>query len=446
MGLLDSIKDAGIVGAGGAGFPTHVKLDCRVEYMLVNAAECEPLLATDKHIMNSHPDEVLEGLRAVAEHVGAGHTFIAVKAVNEKETFSMKDAIGRSGFRAEVFPLDNYYPAGDEQMIVYDITGRTVPPSGIPLEVGAVVSNVATMWNVSEALRGRPVTHKFLTVTGEVARPAVLKVPIGTPFTDCIAFCGGVRTEPFKIIDGGPMMGAVSDGSDVNSKYVTKTTSGIIVIPAAGNFDSRTHDTAIRKILNRAKSACIQCSFCTDLCPRRLIGHKLRPNMVMRCMSAMDFESPIPDSPILEEALICCECGVCETYACPMSLSPRQVNKYIKGRYAGRKYKRPDEPLIPVPAREYRKIAPSRIMARMGMYDMYGNKVRDFAEFTPARVRIPLKQHIGAPAKPLVEAGDRVSAGQRIADADGHVSANIHASVDGVVTEVGSAIEIKADA
>jgi len=443
MSVVEDVKSAGIVGAGGAGFPAHVKLDCHVEYLLVNAAECEPLLATDKHIMNAHPDAVIEAVSAVAGHVGASEAFIAIKAVNERETSVMKDAISRSGGAMEVFPLDNYYPAGDEQMIVCDVTGRTVPPSGIPLEVGVVVSNVATMWNISEAIRGRPVTHKFLTVAGEVAHPAVLKVPVGTPFSDCIAACGGSMIDDFKIIDGGPMMGAVSNGSEAGSRYVTKTTSGILLIPGQNNFDSRNHDTAVEKILNRAKSACIQCSFCSDLCPRRLIGHRLRPHMVMRQMAAMDFSSPQADHPVLQEALICCECGICETYACPMSLSPRQVNKYVKKLLAGTKYKRPGGPLVPHPMREHRKIAPSRIMARMGLYGLYSNRAGDFAELSPEFVRIPLKQHIGAPAKAVVAVGDRVLCGQLIAEADGKVSANVHASVGGVITEVAGAIGIK---
>jgi Na+-translocating ferredoxin:NAD+ oxidoreductase RnfC subunit len=442
--LLENIFNAGVVGAGGAGFPTHVKLDCKVEYLLVNAAECEPLLATDKHIMNVHADGVIEGIRFIAEHVSARESYIAVKRVNERETQSLKDAILRAGADIKIFPLDNYYPAGDEQMIVFDITGKTVPPAGIPLERGVVVSNVATVLCVRDAVHGLPVTHKFLTVTGEVRYPKVLRVPVGTSFKACIDACGGSKLAKFKIIDGGPMMGAVSDCTDIGEKYVTKTTSGIIVIPGSGNFIARLHELAMPKMLNRAKSACIQCTFCSDLCPRRLAGHKIRPHMVMRQMASMNFSERMSENDVLEEALICSECGVCETYACPMGLSPRQVNKYVKKQLAGIRYTRPDMPLTPHPMREYRKIAPPRIMARMGLSNLYENKARDFADVTPETVRIPVKQHIGIPANPTVRKGDYVTRGQLIAESAGKVSANIHASIDGVVTETGNFIEINA--
>jgi Na+-translocating ferredoxin:NAD+ oxidoreductase RnfC subunit len=440
--LLENISNAGVVGAGGAGFPTHVKLDCKVEYLLVNAAECEPLLSTDKYIMNARADDIIEGVRITAEHVSARESYIAIKSINSRETQSVQDAIRRAGADIKIFPLDNYYPAGDEQMAVFDVTKRTVPPSGIPLETGAVVSNVATVLNIRDAARGLPVTHKFLTVTGEVGHPKVLRVPIGTSFKACIDACGGSKLTKFKIIDGGPMMGTVTNGADIGEKHVTKTTSGIIVIPESGNFIARLHELAVFKILNRAKSACIQCTFCSDLCPRRLIGHKIRPHMVMRRMSAMNFDEPMTADDILQEALICCECGVCETFACPMGLSPRQVNKYVKKQLAGTRYTRPDTPLEPHPMREYRKIAPRKIMARMGLLSLYENKVNDFAEITPETVKIPLRQHIGIPANPIVKPGDYVTGGQLIAASGGKVSANIHASIDGVVSEVGSFIAV----
>jgi len=165
--------------------------------------------------------------------------------------------------------------------------------------------------------------------------------------------------------------------------------------------------------------------------------------MVMRHMASMNFAGNITPDTILEEALICCECGICETYACPMGLSPRQVNKYVKKQLAGVRFKKPETPLEPSPMRAYRKIAPPKIMARMGLLSLYDNKVKDFGEFTPDLVKISVKQHIGAPARPVVQAGDTVTRGQLIASADGKVSANIHASIDGAVLEVGSMIVIR---
>lgn len=324
MDLLEKIKAAGVVGAGGAGFPTHVKLDCRVEYLIVNAAECEPLLQTDKFIMNRYADRLIIATGAVMEHVGAREAFVAIKAVNWKETAAIGRAIAeRNDPRIKIYSLDNYYPAGDEQMVVFDVTGRIVPPSGIPLEIGVAVTNVATMLNIYDAMDGTPVTDKILTVTGYVRQPKVLRVPIGISFEQCLASCGGAEPERYKIINGGPMMGAIHEGGDSGRLAVTKTTSGLVVVPDSNNFTARQKNTPLNRILARAKSACIQCSFCTDLCPRQLVGHKLRPHVVMGQMAAMDFNSPIKENPVLLEALICCECGICETLACPMGLSPR---------------------------------------------------------------------------------------------------------------------------
>lgn len=445
MDLLEKIKTAGVVGAGGAGFPTQVKLDCRADCLLVNAAECEPLLRTDKFILTKYAGEIIAAASAVIDHIGADAAYIAIKKTNEKETAATQKAIDRHGDgRVKIYPLDNYYPAGDEQMAVFDVTGRVVPPAGIPPEVGVVVSNAATMLNIHDALAGVPVTHKIFTVTGLVRSPKVLRAPIGTSFKECLAACGGAATDRPQIINGGPMMGSVHDNCEIEKLVVTKTTSGIIVIPDANNFAALQKKTPLEKILGRAKSACIQCSFCTDLCPRQLIGHRLRPHMVMRQMAAMDFGSPVKENPILREALICCECGICETFACPMGLSPRRVNAYIKKTLSemGIRFQRDDKKPEASPMRQYRKIAPAKIMARMGLFELYNSKAEDFDELDTDAVRIPLKQHIGAPAAPVVTEGEYVERGCLIAKAEGKVSANIHASIAGVVAKVGEYIEI----
>jgi Na+-translocating ferredoxin:NAD+ oxidoreductase RnfC subunit len=199
----------------------------------------------------------------------------------------------------------------------------------------------------------------------------------------------------------------------------------------------------LKAMLNRAKSACIQCQTCTDMCPRHNIGHKIHPSRVMRRMSTLDFTKPLVADDTLREALICCECGVCETFACPMGLSPRQVNKYVKSQI---KERPPKNPVMeaPSPMREYRKVSPQKIMARMGLSSLYERKVQDYIELDAKKVHIPCSQHIGAPAVPVVAAGDAVECGQLIAKAvEGKPSANIHASISGKVTSVGSVIEIE---
>jgi len=421
-----------------------VKLDCKVDYLLINAAECEPLLDTDKYIIRNYADHLISAVKAAAKLVAAKESYIAVKGVNKAEIAVLEQALAKKGEGVSLFLLDNYYPAGDEQMVVYDITGRIVPPGGIPLNVGVVVSNVATMLQISEAMRDQAVTHKYLTVTGYVRRPMVLKVPVGTLFSECIDACGGALMERYKVIDGGPMMGKVSSGDRIRELAVTKTTSGIILIPDNGNSIARQHDIPLKRQLNRAKSACIQCSFCTDLCPRQLIGHKLRPHMIMRHMAAMDFSKPLEPNDILKEALICCECGICETYACPMNLSPRRINQYIKHGLTGQKYENDKTPLVPSTIREYRKVTSKRILARMGLGELYGKNIGAFKEIEVDYVKIPLKQHIGAPADPIVDNGDYVNCGQLIAKmAQGKIGADIHASISGVIEVIRDEIVIR---
>jgi Na+-translocating ferredoxin:NAD+ oxidoreductase RnfC subunit len=443
MSLLDKVFAAGLVGEGGAGFPTHIKLNCKVEYLLLNAAECEPLLHTDKYILRNFAGEILDALKETAALVEASKVFIAVKGVNTAEIASLEKAIAEKASAVKLFKLDNYYPAGDEQMLVYDITGRVVPPGQIPLKVGAVVSNAATMLAIHDALADRPLTHKFLTVAGRVSKPAVLRVPIGVSFAECIAACGGATINTFNIIAGGPMMGKVYSSAQAESLPVTKTTSGILVLPGADNFVARTNALSVRQILSRAKSACIQCSFCTDLCPRRLIGHSLYPSQVMRKMAMQELDKPLVADDILRQALICCECGVCETFACPMNLSPRQVNKYVKSQLRGEKFQQ-KEPLVASSMRQYRKIAPAKIMARMGLLEEYDTWRENYIELEPKKVQIPCSQHIGAPAEPVISVGDQVECGQLIAKAaEGKPSANIHASIAGRVVSVDSVIVIE---
>ena len=168
MNLTEAVKAAGVVGAGGAGFPTHVKLSAKAECFLVNAAECEPLIETDKYLCRTFPDRVVAAAVAVAGHLGAKRTVIALKGKYHAEITALEGAISRSGAQVELFRMKTFYPAGDEQTMVQQVTGRSVPERGLPLDVGCVVDNVGTLLNIQDALEGTPVTEKYLSVVGEV--------------------------------------------------------------------------------------------------------------------------------------------------------------------------------------------------------------------------------------------------------------------------------------
>ena len=252
MELLEQIVRAGVVGLGGAGFPTGKKLDCRVEWLIVNGAECEPLLRTDRYLMRHNAGRVVRAAGAVARMVGAKHCVIALKRVYTEEWKALEEALVGEGPESgglaagrgpaagnypesggasvpgtvpiELFPLDSFYPAGDEQVLVYEVTERVVPPAGIPLDVGAVVSNLATMNAISDAMDGIPLTKKYITVTGEVKRPTIVRAPVGTSFEECIRLAGGSKEERYCVIDGGPMMGKVMGYEEAREAAVSGLT------------------------------------------------------------------------------------------------------------------------------------------------------------------------------------------------------------------------------
>ena len=444
MNLTDKIFQAGIVGCGGAGFPTHVKYNAKPEHLIINAAECEPLLRTDRYVMCHFAPQIIAGCEAALAHLGAKDCTIALKSAYTEEIAALESAIQKAKSRVKLHTFASFYPAGDEQVMVYEVTGKVVPPAAIPLEVGCVVSNVATILAIADAVSDIPFTHKYLTVTGEVNTPTVLHVPIGTSFADCLAQAGGATLEDYFVISGGPMMGKPLTKEQAMQTAVSKTTSGFILLPRSSRLPSL-HQTPVEHTINRAKAACIQCTYCTELCPRHMLGHPLQPHKIMRKIACGSVET-VAEDPEALNALLCCECGVCELFACPMGLQPRKVNALVKQELGKRgvRYPKQDKPYTPDASREYRKIPTKRAANRAGAGKYYDYQIKTCKAFEPAAVSISLKQHIGAPSEPVVKVGDTVKCAQLIAKCpEGSLGANIHASIDGTVREVGSTIRIE---
>ena len=432
--IVDAIRAAGVVGAGGAGLPTHVKADAAAQTVLVNGASCEPLLMSDPYLMETQVDTLVRGLEAMMDCTGAGRGIICLKGKHAHAMQSVREGVARLGKgRIEAFELGDFYPAGDEQVMVYEVLGGIVPERGIPLQIGAVVSNVESLCNVAHALDGKPVTHRYLTVGCEVRKPMVVRVPVGTRVAEVLQFAGGPTIDEYRVVDGGPMMGRVLPDTD---QPVTKTTSGLLVLPPD-------HNVVCRKVMDPhtvkrlTNTICCQCSQCTDLCPRQLLGHSLHPHRLMRVL-----DGQAVDSPIAREALLCSECGICEKFACPMGLSPREVNAQLKKELmaAGVKWENRGEALVASRFRDDRRIPTSRLVSRLGLagYEAHPHFAGDY---TPSEVRIPLRQHIGAPALAVVHAGDHVKTGDLIGEIpEGAMGARVHASIDGVVTAVENGI------
>ncbi len=428
--LAEQVKEAGVVGCGGAGFPTHVKVGARAEYVIANGAECEPLLRVDQQLMISRASELVMGLELLSEEVGATRSIIALKKKYQGAIDALRTEIARRHSRVELFLLGGYYPAGDEHVLLYDVTGRLVPEGGIPMDVGVVVDNVGTLINIYQASRGIPVTHRFLTVTGEVKNPVTVSVPVGAFVEDVIEFAGGTTVDEYKILDGGPIMGAFSSG------YVSKKTTGLIVLPE-DHKQVLYKQRSIEIDVKRAAWACDQCRACTDMCPRYLLGHRIEPHIIMRLVGQQRADAIPPED--LAKAYLCCQCGLCGMYACPTTISP---DKVIAALMAAMKEKAVEKTLLsdefePHPIREGRKIPVSRISRRIDVLRYDHDAPLKSEPLKVERVRIPLHQNVGVPCLPLVKVGDRVGEGKVIGrPPEGALGAPIHASISGMVEHI----------
>jgi RnfABCDGE-type electron transport complex C subunit len=439
MSLVDRIREAGIVGAGGAGFPAHVKLDAKTEYLIANGAECEPLLRSDRRIMEARAADIVRAMLAVAEHTGAEKLVIATKSHYEGAVAALKKATGGTNIKLHL--MKSTYPSGDEQTLVYDVTGRVVPTGGLPLDVKIVVSNVATLVNIADAMDGKSVTGKVITVTGAVKNPVTLEVPIGTPISALIEAAGGFESgdsADYEIILGGPLMGFLAGSLD---ESVTKTTGGILPLPRGHKMLSYKH-VDLDKQAKLARAVCCQCSVCTQLCPRAALGLGVSPHKAMRSLSAEKGKLLGNYNSLFS----CCDCGLCSYYACNFGLAPSVVMGNFKKAFMSEGVKPKKEVVSTVDKGiENKRVPISRLLARLGLtkYDRDAPMV-PFTVKVPS-VKIPLKMHIGAPCRAQVETGAAVKKGQVIAAPSG-LGALIHASIDGKVSEVTDAyIAIRAE-
>jgi Na+-translocating ferredoxin:NAD+ oxidoreductase RnfC subunit len=375
----------------------------------------------------------------IAKHLEAKKSVIALKGKYKAEIAALQEAIQKNNAEIEIFEMRTFYPAGDEQIIVQQVTGRSVSERGIPIDVGAVVDNVGTVIGIYQAaVHGIKTTEKYLSVVGEVKEPIMLKVPLGTRVRACIQ-AAEPSISDYAIILGGPMMGRIiADDQMIDRQYVTKTTGNIIVLPKDHYLIKRSQVT-IDRIKHQARSACIQCRMCTDLCPRYQIGHRIKPHLVMRNVWR---EAVIENNDEFEkcfgDAANCCDCGLCEMFSCPMGLSPRKVNGYMKGklRERGIMVERNMKPAARSSV-DLSKVPTDRLIARLGLGKYNGLHAHDCITLNPKEVLLPLSQHIGKPALPIKAVGDKVTQGEVIAAADETgLSANIHASVNGTVSDI----------
>jgi len=293
--IKEIIREAGLVGMGGAAFPTHVKLsppkEKAIDMLIINGAECEPYLASDHRLMLEKPAEILEGASFFARALGVQQVLVAIEK-NKPDAIEAirKAAAGGGGYRVEA--LDVVYPQGAERQLIFALTGRRVPAGGLPMDVGVLVQNVGTAYAAYEAIRfNKPLIERVVCVTGRgIAHPKNVLAKIGTTFGDAIAFCGGERGDSGKVISGGPMMGVAQYSLEAP---ITKGTSGIVVLTKEeiGQFVS---------------DPCIRCGRCVRACPMLL-----NPSALSIFVERLHF-----DDAEAYHVLDCIECGCC-AYICP---------------------------------------------------------------------------------------------------------------------------------
>ena len=304
--ILKTIREAGIVGMGGAGFPTHVKLAPRnkVDYVIINGAECEPYITSDHRYMLENADDIIYGLKIAMKALGLSDGHIGVE-LNKPDGMEALKASKEYGANIHIIALKTKYPQGAEKQLIKAVTGRNVPAGKLPADAGAVVINVATAVAIANAFKtGMPAIEKNVTVSGDaVQNPSNFRVRTGVPVKFLIEQAGGFKNEPEKIVSGGPMMGI----SQYNTDYpVTKTTSSVLTISKA----EKTYDP---------DSPCIRCGRCVDHCPMRLMPFKLSE------ASRKDDIEMARKYNILE----CIECGLC-SYICPANKNLLQFIRMIK--------------------------------------------------------------------------------------------------------------------
>lgn len=428
MALKDILRDAGIIGAGGAGFPAYMKLSPTADILLIDGAECEPLLYTDFILMRDRIDTVVRGARAIMEEYGLKKTLLCMK---QHTAFALSLTDGQEiGPGIFIKQMPDVYPMGDEIIMIYEATGRVVRPGALPSSVGVMSFNVETVYNIALAVKdGTPLTEKWLTIGGATEAAVVVRCPIGTPVRDLFAFYGVDVPEDHVVMDGGPSMGRIIRWQ---TEVVRKNTKALLILPRdIPAVASKLTDTKVA--VSRCASNCCQCTRCTDMCPRGLLGYPLEPHRMVRMTMGVAEISP----DMVRAATLCCGCGICETLACCQGISPKIIIDEFKKLLAKNKLRyTAEEDVTPSPERPYRMVPAVHWANALGVtpYDKVATRASRL--LTPGEVTLPLGQHIGAPSVPVVHEGDKVQKGQMIAAAADGLSVPQHATIDGVVTFV----------
>ena len=394
--LKSILQKNSVVGAGGAGFPSFAKLADGASILVINAVECEPLMYTDLTLMHEKLPDIVLGMKSVMDYAKIPTGLLCVK---DYRALKLGLADGQE-LAPGVFVkhVPNVYPMGDEINLIYTATGRLVQPG------------------------------QWLTIGGNVPEVLCVRVPVGMRVSELFATMKVTVPERHVVIDGGPSMGAIINPA---SAVITKTTKALLILPdtiPAATGKLRT----VEENLRIASSVCCQCTRCTDMCPRHLLGFPIEPHKMVRAT----LSTAQADPSLILNASLCCSCDICGTFACCQGISPMQVIKEFKailGKNKMRFVADPNNPSVPNPDREYRMLNAAKWKEMLGVakYDRYPTYVP--TPVTASRVEIRMAQHIGAPSVPCVAVGDTVERGQLIANPGAGLSVPQYASISGKV-------------
>lgn len=430
--LQKIVYDAGIVGAGGAGFPTHRKFSDKVKQIIVNAAECEPLMMVDHHLLEHHLQALVDTLNILIDTMGADEAIIGIKGKN-MHLLDEKIVASLEGTRVHIKEIPDIYPAGDEVVLTYETTGKIIPEGAIPVMVGVMVINVETVYNIHCAItKGQPVVQKYITIGGDTKEDITIKAPVGMKIKELLEAAGYGDLEGKEVINGGPMMGKLVD---IENDVVTKTTKGLLIFPVTHSIIQR-KKRPMSMTLKRASAACCNCTMCSDMCPRNLLGYDLQVHKTVRAAS----HSEVTDAESFLQSALCCGCGVCTVIGCQQMLDPQAISMEVKGQL-GRQGLRRQNNKAPEKVREERAsrlVSSSVLIDRLGIRKYVKSKVeRKYMDFSPNTVYIELKQHVGKPASATVKVGDKVKVGDVVAQtAYEDLGTTMHASIDGTIKSV----------
>ena len=319
--LKSILQKNGVVGAGGAGFPSYAKLTEGADLLVINCIECEPLMYTDYELVREKLPEVVQGAQLVMQHTNINRAVLAIKEYRAM-TLGLADSQELApGICVKTVP--NIYPMGDEINLIYQVTGRLIKPGNLPITQGVIVYNCETVYNIRNAVHhDQPVITKWLTIGGDIPEAYTVKVPVGMRISDVLKATGVTVPKNYVMFDGGPSMGIIKNPS---SDVVVKTTKALIIVP--DNIPAVVQkQRTLEQNLRLAASTCCSCTRCTDLCPRHLLGYPLEPHKLIRAGLYPAQETP----ELIRTASLCCSCDICGTFSCCQGISPMMVIKEYK--------------------------------------------------------------------------------------------------------------------